>query len=33
MTIYSRSSLQILDNWFFWMKKDKGIPEFNRRTR
>ena len=31
MTIYSRSSIQNINNWRFWTKKNKCIIKFNRQ--
>ena len=33
MAIYSRSSVQNLDNWRFWIRKYKHIVSFNKTTR
>ena len=31
MAIHSRSSVQNFDNWWFWIRKNKHIVQFNKR--
>ena len=33
MAIYSRSSIKNVDNWRFWITKNKCITQYNNRTR